>query len=192
MFIDMVKKFVPVNTARMSKYYDICIAAERMSVLPELLVDEAYYYNRCGFAVYRIAFAAYSKGMKLSEVIKTVRVLGYRKVQLMSMMHFLRGHITPDLSFKFVLDLCHVVDLPLYKLCRPLKEIREISTVYSHMRDVVSRLDEASIAAMVGFGALLASRDEALVRAGTDKLIDWWVGACERRRCGTTEPNNGI
>lgn len=62
-----VNRVLYKGTKRM-EWQNIAVVAKAFGVLPELLVDEDYYFAKCGVAGYRVVFAAHSKGVSLAEL----------------------------------------------------------------------------------------------------------------------------
>lgn len=167
-------------------YVEIFKLAQEAGVLPELVVDERYYYERTRMAPYRIAFAALRRGMTCWDLYLEVLKLG-RLLQPYSLARFLlssgrngRRRMTIDT----LVDLCLLVGLEPGDLFRPRAHViqRVQWPVFAGLREALAIMDDVDVAALGGLAVALGRGDEKAIA----EVLAWWkevkshgAGGCE-------------
>lgn len=171
--IDLEEVYKCSNFGR--KYGDVSAiykAAVSRGILPELLVDESYYYRRKGIVPYRLAFAALRKWPKLSDFYRELTLCiddysgrpYYRYPSVNSFVKLLQGDVwwLRDIRLWVILRACKLADIEMGQLFIPYRYrlSRSGEGVFGNLHSVVSGLDNVDVAALVGIARMMIEEQE--------------------------------
>ena len=134
--------------------------ADAFGILPEMLVDEDYYFSKCGMAGYRVMFAAYRKGVSLAELTYCAGQSGNPAYQY-SWYHlwymFFKGSFTIQKNMNIqhlttILKLCHErLDVPIGSLLGKQLHTKATHTgFYGELTELLMGLDNRGCALVAG------------------------------------------
>jgi len=161
---------------------DIFKQAVEMNKLPELFVDESYYYSHSGMAPYRLTFAILRRWKKVSdfylEFVESPDKYGRKYYFTPSVRGFgdlLRGRIwqIKDIRFWIVIKACKMAGIELAELFSPyrIKRRGKGASMFNSLKTVIGGLDDVDIAAVGGFARLLLSGDVDVSQVM--RLVEW-------------------
>jgi hypothetical protein len=174
------------NAINRMTWKNIVVCAERMNVPAELLVDEDYYYNRCGLAGYRVVFEAARRGISLAELTDCPGQSDHPKYQyswyaLWYM--FLKGSLNMQKYLNLqhlttIIKLCNErLGMPVGALvCRTLHHDSGSTGVLGELADLLTALDDRECAFVAGVAkAVHDCKTGGLpVREQLSKLMEWY------------------
>ena len=146
-------------------YRNLYDKAEELGIIPELFVDEDYYYSRVGLLPYRVAFAGLRKGMDLFEVYNALSETGYN-VQPITFEYFVTGrrNTVKFTRVEWMERLCSVVGLEIADLFVPVfRRSKEGNVVFRVWKTALATLDSERIAKLVDITVALAQGKEVQV-----------------------------
>lgn len=164
----------------------IAACADAMRIPAELLVDEEYYYSRCGLAGYRVVFEAHRKGVSLADLTYCQGQSDHPKYQFSwyaLWYMFLKGSLNLQkyLNLQHLTTIIHLCNerlgLPLGALVgRMLHHDSGSSGVLGELADVLTALDERDCALVAGVAkAIHNSKAGGIPLEGQVKrLLEWY------------------
>lgn len=142
------------------EWRNIILVADAFGILPEMLVDEDYYFSKCGMAGYRVMFAAYRKGVSLAELTYCAGqsdnpAYQYSWYHLWYM--FFKGSFTIQKNMNIqhlttILKLCHErLDVPIGSLLGKQLHTKATHTgFYGELTELLMGLDNRGCALVAG------------------------------------------
>ena len=161
---------------------NIALAADAFGVLPEMLVNEDHYFNKCGVAGYRVMFAAHRKGVSLAELTHCPGQSDHPKYQyswycLWYM--FFKGsfNIEKNLNMRHltaIIKLCHErLGLPIGSLLgKKLHTASETLDVYGELSELLMGLDTKGCALVLALTKAVREHRLSTRRVGTKSKLN--------------------
>lgn len=146
-------------------YRNLYDKAEELGIIPELFVDEDYYYSRVGLLPYRIAFAGLRRGMDLFDVYNALSETGYN-VQPITFEYFVTGRRnTVRLArVEWMERLCSVTGIEIADLFVPVfRRSKEGNTVFRVWKTALATLDSEKMAKLIEATIALAQGKEVII-----------------------------
>ncbi len=146
-----------------------------LNVEPEAIIDERYYYGKCGMASYRLICQAYRVGKTPENLLDKTRERekacwgiddpnrwrdGVRSFLLGYQSEFPLKSPKPRYYGVFlwlVLDLCASVDFPPSELFRPYRTVISTDTAFSEIHSALTVLSASDMVILAGMAQALAS-----------------------------------
>lgn len=159
-------------------YRDIMRQADAKGFLPEVLVDEDYYFNKCQMAPYRLAFHIGRQYPTLGAFYEAL-VAGHQFAPgVTTVKDLLRGclYAIRDARFWVIDKICRLAGVPMAYLFTPYRR-RGQDSAFGKLVDIVAGLKDCDVAALAGFAKLLAGGkveidDVAALLAWRDTIYD--------------------
>jgi hypothetical protein len=146
--------------------------ADERGILPELLVDEEYYYSKSGMAPYRAAFAIGRKWATIDEFYEHLikdHAFAPGKVTMYDLLRGRLYHIR-DARLWVVLKLCRMAEIPMAYLFTPYRRLGA-NTPFGMLTYLVSALSDVDVATLVGFAKLLLGGE--VKEQDVQRLLAW-------------------
>lgn len=184
----------------------IAAVADWYGVPAELLIDEDYYFKRCGVAGYRLVFEAYRRGISMERLTKYPD--GEKRIVKDSTWYrtwwvLFTGHLTNLINasaLNLVLRVCYErLGVPLGSILgRQIHSNSSSVGVYGELVDAMAVLGGRECALLAGVAKLLCDhvtlrgKNTKLVR-NVNKLLRWYCGGeiKEKKGRGTAVAGSG-
>lgn len=149
--------------------------AEKYHVEPELLIDEHFYIERDGIALYRVALAAVRQFGSLDAFYEYYSSMHDIVAKKQSLFKLLRGEKFYILNARMQVfyDLCSDVGIPFSYIFSPYK-IRGYTQTFTTISNVFQGLSNVDIITLIGFAKLISNRKTEDIDIDAIKaLLDW-------------------
>ncbi len=157
---------------RYADYRDILRVADERKVLPEILVDEEFYYGRSGMAPYRLCFHIARKWPGVKEFYNYIADTWAFKPGESTLYDLLVGslYFLRDIRLWMVLKICNLAEMPMAYLFTPYRRMAK-ETIYGELTGVLGALRDCDVAVLAGFARLLAQNNVDL--EDVKRLLAW-------------------
>jgi hypothetical protein len=172
----------------------IAQAAQAMNIPAELLIDEEYYYKKCGLAGYRILFELYRQNKSLDELLYHPHYTGtqYERHWFFVWSCIIHGTVSIKVNrmgpLSDIIKQTHkVLGMPMASLCGKLPHINGTDTSeYRTLRDDMEFMGQREVAFMAGVSKALAqcAYNKANIEPYMERLVEWYNGEEKDRSDG--------
>lgn len=155
-------------------YRTLLNAADEHGVLPEILVDEEFYFSRCQMAPYRLTFQIGRKWSNVEDFYNYLVADHAFAPGKSSLFELLRGRLYSirDVRFWVIEKMCRLAEMPMAYLFTPYRRLSRES-VFGELSYWLPALSERDAAVVAGFAKLLATNE---VTAKNVHLLLAWRG----------------
>ncbi|MDD4721881.1 MAG: hypothetical protein PHR07_03945 [Acidaminococcaceae bacterium] len=167
--------------------------AKEMGIPAELLVDEEYYYNRCGLAGYRVLLELDRQGKSIFDLVDHEDFIGTVRERhwYLSWSLFIRGSVDNYTSSNYLSEIIkqvhRVLGMPVSVLCGKLPHVNGTDTSeYRTLRDDMAFMGQREVAFMAGVSKALAqcAYNKANIEPYMERLVEWYNGEEKDRSDG--------
>ena len=167
--------------------------AKEMGIPAELLVDEEYYYSRCGLAGYRVLLELDRQGKSVFDLVDNDEYIGTVRERhwYLSWVLFIHGTIDQYMSSNYlsaiIKQVQKILGIPVSVLCGKLPHINGADTSeYRTLRDDMEFMGQREVAFMAGVSKALAqcAYNKANIEPYMERLVEWYNGEEKDRSDG--------
>ncbi len=146
--------------------------AKAKGIIPEVLVDEDYYFQRTQMAPYRLAFHIIDRWGTIEDFYNHLASAYAFSPGRLSVRDLLLGRLWQirDVRFWVIDKMCRLAGMPIAFLYTPYRK-KGVSNVYSALVDMLAVLDECDAATLAGFARLLHAGSVNI--RDVERLLDW-------------------